>query len=123
MKQENVIYFSEKEEELVNLLFETGIKRNVAKVLVFLAKTPTVTSRVIEQGTDLRQSEVAMVMQSLRKEGWIRNQGNKAKSKGRPAKIYGLAKPITEIMNGIGLEEIKEANDQLQRIQKLRKQQ
>jgi len=103
VKQENVIYFSEKEEELVNLLFEMGIKRNVAKVLVFLARTPTVTSRVIEQGTDLRQSEVAMVMQSLQKEGWIRNQGNKAKSKGRPAKIYVLAKPITEIMNGIGL--------------------
>ena len=103
MKQENVIYFSEKEEELVHLLFERGIKRNVAKVLVFLARTPTVTSRVIEQGTDLRQSEVAMVMQSLRKEGWIRNRGNKAKSKGRPAKIYELAKPITEIMNGIGL--------------------
>lgn len=100
MKQENVIYFTEKEEELVNLLFETGIKRNVAKVLVFLAKTPTVTSRVIEQGTDLRQSEVATVMQCLRKEGWIRNQGNKAKSKGRPAKIYELVKPITEIMNG-----------------------
>jgi predicted transcriptional regulator len=103
VKQENVIYFSEKEEELVHLLFEMGVKRNVAKVLVFLARTPAVTSRVIERGTDLRQSEVAMVMQSLRKEGWIRNQGNKVKSKGRPAKIYELAKPITEIMNGIGL--------------------
>jgi len=100
VKQENVIYFTEKEEELVNLLFETGIKRNVAKVLVFLAKTPTGTSRVIEQGTDRRQSEVATVMQCLRKEGWIRNQGNKATSKGRPAKIYELVKPITEIMNG-----------------------
>jgi predicted transcriptional regulator len=101
VKQENVVYFSEKEEELVNLLFEMGIKRSVAKVLVFLARTPRVTSRVIEQGTDLRQSEVAMVMQSLRKEGWIRNRGNKAKSKGKPAKIYELATSITEIMNGI----------------------
>ena len=103
MKQEYVIYFSEKEEELVRLLFEMGIKRNVAKVLVFLARTPTVTSRMIEQGTDLRQSEVATVVQSLRKVGWIRNQGNKAKNKGRPVKIYELAKPITEIMNSIGL--------------------
>jgi predicted transcriptional regulator len=106
VKQENVIFFSEKEEELVHLLFDMGIKRSVAKVLIFLARTPTVTSRMIEQGTDLRQSEVAMVIQSLRKEGWIRNQGNIAKSKGRPAKIYELAKSITEITNGIGLEGI-----------------
>jgi predicted transcriptional regulator len=101
VKQENVVYFSEKEEELVNLLFEMGIKRSVAKVLVFLAKTPRVTSRVIERGTDLRQSEVAMVMLNLNKEGWIKNRENRAKSKGRPAKIYELAIPIAEILNGI----------------------
>ena len=38
MGQENETYLAEKEEELVNLLFGIGIKRNVAKVLVFLAK-------------------------------------------------------------------------------------
>jgi predicted transcriptional regulator len=120
MRQENVKYFAEKEEELVNLLFELGIKRNVAKVLVFLAKTQTVTSRAIKRGTDLRRLEVATVMQYLKKQGWIRSQKNKAKSKGRPVKIYELAKPIAEIVNGIEKEKIKEANDQLQLIQKLR---
>jgi predicted transcriptional regulator len=35
-------------------------------------------------------------------------------------KIYELAKPIPEIVNGIEKEKIKEANDQLQRIRKLR---
>ena len=118
-RQENAIYFMGKEEELVNLLFKIGIKRNIAKVLVFLAKTPTVTSRAIERGTDLRQPEVANVMQFLKKQGWIKSQENKTKSKGRPVKNYELAKPITEIINGIEKEKMKEANDQLQLIQKL----
>jgi len=120
MGQENVMYPAKKEEELVNLLFGIGIKRNVAKVLVFLAKTPEVTSRAIDRGTDLRPLEVATVMQYLKKQGWIKSQENKARSKGRPVKIYELAKPIPEIVNGIEKEKIKEANDQLQLIRKLR---
>jgi predicted transcriptional regulator len=120
MGQENVMYVAEKEEELVNLLFKIGIKRNVAKVLVFLEKTPTVTSRVIDRGTDLRHLEVARVMQYLKKQGWIKSRENKAKGKGRPLKIYELAKPIPEIVNSIEQEKIKETNDQLQLIQKLR---
>ena len=108
-----------KDEELVNLLFEIGIKRNVAKVLVFLAKTP-MSYRAIVRDTGLRRHEVVMVMQYLKKRGWIKNLENKAKSRGRPVKIYGLAKPITEIMNAIEKEKVKEANDQLQIIQKLR---
>ena len=119
MRQENVVYFTGKEEELVNLLFKIGIKINIAKVLVFLAKTPMVTSRAIERGTDLRQPDVAIVMQFLKKQGWIKSQENKAKSKGRPVKNYELAKPITEIINGIEKEKMKEANDQLQLFQKL----
>lgn len=120
MRQENLMYFAEKEGELVNLLFELGIKRNVAKVLVFLTKTPTVTSRAIDRGTDLRHLEVATVMKYLKKQGWIKSQENKAQSKGRPVKIYELAKPIAEIVNGIEKEKRKKANDQLQLIQKLR---
>jgi len=120
MGQETGTNLAKKEEELVNLLFGIGIKRNVAKVLVFLAKTPTVTSRAIDRGTDLRHLQVATVIQYLKKQGWIRSQENKARSKGRPGKIYELAKPIPEIVSSIEKEKIKEANDQLQRIQKLR---
>jgi len=120
MGQEIGTNLAKKEEELVNLLFGIGIKRNVAKVLVFLAKTPTVTSRAIDRGTDLRHLQVATVIQYLKKQGWIKSQENKARSKGRPGKIYELAKPIPEIVSSIEKEKIKEANDQLQRIQKLR---
>ena len=120
MGQENAVYFAEKEGELANLLFGIGIKRNVAKVLVFLAKTPMATSREIVRETDLRHLEVDTVMQNLKKQGWIKSQEHKAAHRGRPVKIYELAKPIAEIVNSIEKEKITKTNNQLQLIQKLR---
>ena len=71
MRTENVMYFTEKEEEFANLLIEIGTKKNVAKVLVFLANIPEATSRAIERGTDLRQPEVSIAMRFLMDQGWI----------------------------------------------------
>ena len=114
------MYFTEKEEEFVNLLIEIGTKRNIARVLVFLANIPEATSREIERGTDLRQPEVSIAMWFLTEQGWIRNIESKAESKGRPIKIYELAKPITEILDSIEKKKEKEVNNQLAQIQKLR---
>jgi len=120
MRTENVMYFTEKEEEFANLLIEIGTKRNVAKVLVFLANIPEATSHEIERGTDLRQPEVSIAMWYLMEQGWIKSRESKAESKGRPVKIYELAKPITEILDSIEKKKEKEANNQLAHIQKLR---
>jgi predicted transcriptional regulator len=89
-------------------------------VLVFLANTPEATSRAIERGTDLRQPEVSIAMRYLMEHAWITSRESKAESKGRPVKIYELAKPINDIMDSIEKEKKKEANHQLQLIQKLR---
>jgi predicted transcriptional regulator len=120
MRQESVQYFTEKEEELANLLIEIGTKKNVAKVLVFLANTPEATSRAIERGTDLRQPEVSLAMKYLLDQGWIRSQDTPSEKKGRPTKVYELAKPITEIMDFIEKEKKKEADNRLVLIKKLR---
>jgi predicted transcriptional regulator len=39
LREERVQFFTEKEEEFANLLIETGTKKNVAKLLVFLEYT------------------------------------------------------------------------------------
>ena len=119
MRQENVMYFTDKEEEFVNLLIEVGIARNIAKVLVFLANTPEASSRAIERGVDMRQPEVSIAMKSLIDRGWIRSRESSAESKGRPMKIYELAKPINEIIEGIENEKKTEAKNQLALIKKL----
>ncbi len=120
MKTKNVMYFTQKEEEFANLLVRIGLKRNVAKVLVYLANTPEATSRDIERGTDLRQPEVSIAMAHMMEQKWVENRENKAENKGRPVKIYRLSKPIDEVMDVIEKEKRDEANSQLNLIKQLR---
>jgi predicted transcriptional regulator len=119
MRQETVHYFTEKEEEFANLLIEIGTKKNIATVLVFLASKPDANSREIERGTDLRQPEVSMAMKYLMDQGWIKSREDSTSNKGRPMKIYELAKPITGIIDGIKKEKETEAKNQLALIKKL----
>jgi predicted transcriptional regulator len=120
MKTQKVMYFTEKEEAFANLLIDIGTKRSVAKVLVFLANSTHATSRDIERGTDLRQPEVCLAMHYLSDQGWVTNSESKAESRGRPIKIYELAKPLPEIMSSIEKEKKEEAKKQLALVQKLR---
>jgi len=120
MRQENVQYFTEKEEEFANLLIEIGTKKTVAKVLVFLASTPEATSRAIERGTDMRQPEVSMAMKFLMDQGWIRSRDSPSENKGRAMKVYELAKPITLIVDCIEKKKKNEANNQLVLVRRLR---
>ena len=120
VRSEKVMYFTEKEEEFTELLMGLGLKRNVAKVLVYLANTKESTSRDIERGTDLRQPEVSIAMRFLTEVNWVKSRESRAESKGRPVKIYELARPITEIMDSIEKDKKREAKTQLDLIQKLR---
>ena len=119
MRQESVQYFTDKEEEFVNLLIKTGTKKIVAKMLVFLASTPEATSRTIERGTDMRQPEVSMAMKSLIELGWIKSRETPSEKKGRPTKVYTLAKPIAEIINCIESEKKNETRNKIALVRKL----
>lgn len=114
------MYFTPREEEFADLLVRIGLKKNVAKVLVYLAHTPEATSRDIERGTDLRQPEVSIAMATMMDQRWVENRETKAENKGRPVKIYRLSQPVGEIMDTIEKEKRAEATNQLNLIQQLR---
>jgi len=120
MRQENVMYFTTEEEEFTNLLIKIGTKKNIAKVLVFLAKTPEATSHTIENGTDLRQPDVSLAMGYLMDQGWIKSRECKGERKGRPMKMYTLTKPINEILDYVENEKKIEASNKLALVRKLR---
>jgi predicted transcriptional regulator len=119
MRTETVTYFSDREEEFANLLMKIGTRRNVALVLVFLANTSEATSREIERSTDLRQPEVSIAMHLLLKRGWVNNRECNLACKGRPIKIYTLAKPFAEIISIIEAEKRQEADLKIQLTKKL----
>jgi predicted transcriptional regulator len=59
-------------------------------------------------------------MHYLMDQGWITCRESKAENKGRPVKIYKLAKPIADIMDSIEKETENKAKNQLALIRKLR---
>jgi predicted transcriptional regulator len=104
--------FTKQDEMLVEYLINTGMAKNIAKTLVFLKKKNETTSVEIETSTALRQPEVSIAMQDLRRRKWVVKRDIKKEGKGRPVHSYKLALPFESIIKQIEEEEAK-------RIQKI----
>ena len=99
--------FTKKDETLVKLLMRTDMPKNVAKTLVFLRKKEETTSVEIEISTALRQPEVSIAMQELRRRKWVIKRDIKKEGKGRPVHSYKLALSFDKIIETLEKEEMK----------------
>ena len=120
MIQKTMKTYTDKEEEFVSLLTSIGTKRNVAKILVYLAKLNEATYRDLERGADLCQPEVSVAMKYLATRGWIRGREIPSEKKGRPVKLWNLALPFTKILEIIGNEKQDELKTRLDMVRKVR---
>lgn len=107
-------------EEFASILMKIGMKRNVAKVLTYLAGVDEATSREIEMGSDLRQPEVSIAMRELRKLNWISERDEKNPGKGRPYRIYKLNRELFEIINYLEDEKRLETDQTMKQIERLK---
>jgi len=107
-------------DEFASILMTIGLKRNVAKVLTYLAGVEEATSREIEVGSDLRQPEVSIAMREIRKLDWISERDEKNPGKGRPYRIYKLNKNLPEIIEYLEEEKAKESTQIMKQIEKLK---
>ena len=119
MKEETVLYLSDAEEEFVSILTKVGTRKNVAKVLVFLANTAKATQRMIERGADLRQPEVSIALKYMAGQGWVKSSEIPS-HKGRPNKQFTLAMPARQIMASIERTTKERADSQLALVRKMR---
>lgn len=107
-------------DEFASIMMKVGLKRNVAKVLTYLAGVSEATSREIEIGSDLRQPEVSIAMREIRKLDWIVERDEKNPGKGRPYRIYKLNRSLQEIVKYLESENAKEAEKIMKQIEKLK---
>lgn len=107
-------------DEFASIMMKVGLKRNVAKVLTYLAGVSEATSREIEIGSDLRQPEVSIAMREIRKLDWIVERDEKNPGKGRPYRIYKLNRSLPEIVKYLESENAKEAERIMKQIEKLK---
>src|SRR3989442_13443443 len=111
---------SRRDESLVDLLVKTGMSKNIAKTLVFLSKRDETTSVEIEKATGLRQPEVSIAMQELRRRRWVEKRDIKKEGKGRPVHAYRLAVPFDAIIDMIAREERAQIQEIATNMRKIR---
>ncbi len=108
MKRKNSFVLDEKDDKAVSLFAELGMPRNLAKTLMYISQVPECRSADVEQGADLRQPEVSVAMQEMRRRGWAKKRDLKKKGKGRPVHIYTLTKALPEILRSFETEKMKQ---------------
>jgi len=111
MKQKRAFVLDEKDERAVELFADLGMPKNLAKTLMFISQVDECRSAEVEQGADLRQPEVSVAMQELRRRGWAKKRDLKKEGKGRPVHIYKLTKRLPEILNSFEKEKMKQVEN------------
>lgn len=110
---------SETNDKLAKYLIISDIPRSVAYTLVYIRDKGEITSVEIERETGLRQPEVSIAMQWLRRKGWINKRNMKKEGKGRPIHGYRLSKSFNEILEEIIQDltnKINEINDNIDQL-------
>ncbi len=111
MKQKRSFVLDEKDERAVEIFNDLGMPKNLAKTLMFISQFEECRSAEVEQGADLRQPEVSISMQELRRRGWVKKRDLKKEGKGRPVHIYKLTKKLPEILNKFEEEKMKQVEN------------
>jgi predicted transcriptional regulator len=65
----------------------------------------------VEQGADLRQPEVSVAMQELRRRGWAKKRDEKKKGKGRPVHLYKLTADLPSILKSFEKDKMQEVEN------------
>ena len=110
MKRKRSFVLDEKDTKAVQLFAELGMPKNLAKTLMFISQVDKCRSAEVEQGAGLRQPEVSVAMQELRKRGWAKKRDLKKKGKGRPVHVYKLTKPLPSILTSFESEKMKQVD-------------
>ena len=108
MKRKRSFVLDEKDDKAVQLFAELGMPKNLAKTLMYISQVDECRSAEVEQGADLRQPEVSVAMQELRRRGWAKKRDLKKKGKGRPVHIYKLTKALPAILDNFEEEKMKQ---------------
>ena len=111
MKQKRSFVLDDKDERAVEIFNDLGMPKNIAKTLMFISQVEECRSAEVERGADLRQPEVSISMQELRRRGWAKKRDLKKEGKGRPVHIYKLTKKLPEILNKFEEEKMKQVEN------------
>lgn len=120
--ENGVKLLEERDKQFIEILLGLGVRRQEATLIVWMNGAGDVSSRDIEKGTGIRQSDVSKVLKAMLEIGWVDNLGTSSSAKGRPRKIYSLSASLNDIVSYYEMEKLREttlAKDSIQRLKEL----
>ena len=111
MKRKKSFVLDDKDNKAVQLFSELGMPKNLAKTLLYISQVDECRSADVEQAADLRQPEVSVAMQELRRRGWAKKRDLKKKGKGRPVHLYKLTSDLPAILKSFEKDKMKEVEN------------
>jgi predicted transcriptional regulator len=96
------------ERKAIQLFVNLGMPKNLAKTLLYVSQIDECRCADVEQSTDMRQPEVSVAMQELRRRGWVKKQNQKQEGKGRPVHLYKPTTQLSEILTIFEKEKLTE---------------
>jgi predicted transcriptional regulator len=121
MKRKRSFVLDDKDAKVVDLFTDLGMPKNLAKTLMYISQVEECRSADVEQGADLRQPEVSVAMQELRRRGWAKKRDIKKKGKGRPVHLYKLTQDLNNILKSFEKEKLKEIENIREDLSQLNK--
>lgn len=121
MKRKRSFVLDDKDAKVVELFTDLGMPKNLAKTLMYISQVEECRSADVEQGADLRQPEVSVAMQELRRRGWAKKRDIKKKGKGRPVHLYKLTQDLNNILKSFEKEKLKEIENIREDLSQLNK--
>ncbi|HEC81258.1 MAG TPA: ArsR family transcriptional regulator [Thermoplasmatales archaeon] len=120
MKRKGTYVLDETDDKVVQIFTDLGMPKNLAKTLLYISQVDECRSAEVERGANLRQPEVSVAMQELRKRGWATKRDVKKKGKGRPVHVYKLTTPLSQIIKELEEEKMKEVNSIKESLEELK---
>jgi predicted transcriptional regulator len=120
MKTRANLALDKEDEEIIRLFTEIGLPRYLSKALMYISQVDECSSTDVERGTNLRQPEVSIAMQELRRRGWVKKRDLKRKGKGRPVHMYTSTIGLSEVLKTIEQETMKELEETKNDIEELK---
>ena len=114
------LQFSEGEEEVAELFWDIGLKKNTARLLVLMVRDEDLTSRDMERACDLRQPEVSIALKDLMERKWVKDIRQVMEGKGRPVKIYHLVRSLDDILDELKKVIVGDYEKKLNEIERVR---
>ena len=111
MSRKRTYTLKRNDKKAAQILMKLGMPENLAKTLMYLSHIDECQSTDIQKATNLKQPQVSIVMQELRRKKWIKERILEAKGKGRPRYSYRIIRDLSDIMKDFEQDKLKEIDD------------